>query len=104
MVDGETVPVKLDAWLSHTESRRDKLTVEQLAALAALGMEWAGPAPAPEAALESPAAASAAPAKGAVREHHEECDEEVYEGGTCTCWAIKQFGAPSQWEGYGDDF
>ncbi|MEW2709496.1 Helicase associated domain protein [Streptomyces koyangensis] len=42
VVDGETVPVKLGVWLSNTKSRRDKLSTEQRAALAALGMEWAG--------------------------------------------------------------
>ncbi|MEU9537006.1 Helicase associated domain protein [Streptomyces sp. NPDC048213] len=41
-VDGETVPVRLGVWLSNTKARRDKLTPEQRAALAALGMEWAG--------------------------------------------------------------
>ncbi|MFB8293899.1 helicase associated domain-containing protein [Streptomyces bacillaris] len=45
VIDGETVPVKLGVWLSNTKSRRDKLTPEQGAALAALGMEWAGPGP-----------------------------------------------------------
>jgi hypothetical protein len=44
-VDGEAepvpVPVKLGVWLSNTKSRRDKLTQEQRAALAALGMNWA---------------------------------------------------------------
>jgi superfamily II DNA or RNA helicase len=42
-VDGEAepVPVKLGVWLSNTKSRRDKLTTEQRAALAALGMKWA---------------------------------------------------------------
>ncbi|MFH8612476.1 Helicase associated domain protein [Streptomyces sp. NPDC018029] len=53
-VDGETepvpVPVKLGVWLSNTKSRRDKLTVEQRAALAKLGMNWAGVVPAVEAA------------------------------------------------------
>ncbi|MEU2135408.1 hypothetical protein ABZ587_45635, partial [Streptomyces sp. NPDC018352] len=40
-VDGKAdpVPVKLGVSLSNTKSRRDKLTAEQLAALAALGME-----------------------------------------------------------------
>nr|WP_258177334.1 hypothetical protein [Streptomyces solincola] len=67
--------MKLGVWLSNTKSRRDKLTAQQLAALAALGMEWAGPAPAPEAASEPPAGQpppSAGPLKRAVREHHEE--------------------------------
>ncbi|MET9551080.1 Helicase associated domain protein [Streptomyces sp. NPDC006627] len=41
-IDGEEpVTVKLGVWVSNTKSRRDKLTQEQLAALAALGMEWA---------------------------------------------------------------
>jgi hypothetical protein len=44
--------VKLGVWLSNTKSRRDKLAAEQLAALAALGMDWAGPAPAAEVAPE----------------------------------------------------
>ncbi|TXJ83361.1 helicase [Streptomyces lavendulae] len=48
VVDGEAEPVsvKLGVWLSNTKSRRDKLTAKQRAALAALGMEWAGRAPA----------------------------------------------------------
>ncbi|KAF4405922.1 DEAD/DEAH box helicase [Streptomyces lycii] len=51
-VVGETepVPVKLGVWLSNTKSRRDKLTAEQRAALAALGMQWTGAVPAVEAA------------------------------------------------------
>jgi hypothetical protein len=42
-IDGaaEPVPVRLGVWLSNTKSRRDKLTAEQLAALAGLGLEWA---------------------------------------------------------------
>uniref|UniRef100_UPI0023810D0E Helicase associated domain protein n=1 Tax=Streptomyces sp. WZ-12 TaxID=3030210 RepID=UPI0023810D0E len=42
-VDGEAEPVtvKLGVWLSNTGARRDKLTSEQLAALADLGLEWA---------------------------------------------------------------
>jgi hypothetical protein len=53
-VDGEAEPVvvKLGVWISNTKSRRDKLAAEQLAALAALGMDWAGPAPAAEVAPE----------------------------------------------------
>ncbi|MFE7617554.1 Helicase associated domain protein [Streptomyces sp. NPDC057496] len=39
--EAEPVPVKLGVWLSNTKTRRDKLTAEQRAALAALGMEWA---------------------------------------------------------------
>ncbi|WP_443058626.1 Helicase associated domain protein [Streptomyces sp. NBC_00442] len=43
LVDGEAEPVvvKLGVWISNTKSRCDKLTAEQLAALAALGLEWA---------------------------------------------------------------
>ncbi|MFI7396442.1 DEAD/DEAH box helicase [Streptomyces tendae] len=42
-VDGEAepVPVRLGVWLSNTRARRDKLTADQLAALGALGMQWA---------------------------------------------------------------
>ncbi|WP_228387956.1 helicase associated domain-containing protein, partial [Streptomyces jumonjinensis] len=42
-VDGEAepVPVKLGVWISNTKSRRDKLTDEQLVALANLGIKWA---------------------------------------------------------------
>ena len=32
--------VRLGVWISNTKSRRDKLTAEQLAALAALGIQW----------------------------------------------------------------
>jgi superfamily II DNA or RNA helicase len=43
VVDGETEPVavKLGVWVSNTKSRRDKLTSEQQAALAELGVPWA---------------------------------------------------------------
>ncbi|WP_328543718.1 DEAD/DEAH box helicase [Streptomyces europaeiscabiei] len=50
MVDGETEPVivKLGVWNSNTRARWDKLTSEQQAALAALGVPWAKAAvPAP---------------------------------------------------------
>ncbi|MFD6762133.1 DEAD/DEAH box helicase [Streptomyces roseolus] len=108
-IDGEAepVPVKLGVWLSNTKSRRDKLTLEQRAALAGLGMEWAGVVPAVDAAPEPPApqpASVAAPAKRRVREHHEECDGELYEGGNRTCDLIEQYGPPSDRESYGDDF
>lgn len=39
--EAEPVVVKLGVWVSNTKSRRDKLTAEQLAALAALGVDWA---------------------------------------------------------------
>ncbi|MFJ5142650.1 hypothetical protein [Streptomyces sp. NPDC088707] len=63
--------------------------------------------PAVEAAPESPApqpAPAAAPTRRRVREHHEECDGELYEGGNCTCDLIERLGPPSDREGYGDDF
>ncbi|MDX2389577.1 Helicase associated domain protein [Streptomyces sp. DK15] len=42
-VEGETEPVtvKLGVWVSNTKSRRDKLTADQLAALAKQGLDWA---------------------------------------------------------------
>ncbi|MFI5987816.1 Helicase associated domain protein [Streptomyces sp. NPDC051555] len=42
-VEGEAEPVvvKLGVWISNTKTRRDKLTTEQLAALGALGVDWA---------------------------------------------------------------
>ncbi|MEV7297778.1 Helicase associated domain protein, partial [Streptomyces microflavus] len=44
-VDGEAepVPVKLGVWISNTKSRRGRLDTDQLAALAKLGVDWAGP-------------------------------------------------------------
>ncbi|MGW5003185.1 helicase associated domain-containing protein [Streptomyces hydrogenans] len=101
-VDGETepVPVKLGVGLSNTKSRRDKLTPEQRAAL---GMEWTGVVPAVETAPEPPApqpTLSAAPAKRRVREHHEECDGELYEGGNCTCYLIERYGPNTERDDY----
>ncbi|MFF8883312.1 helicase associated domain-containing protein [Streptomyces flaveolus] len=42
-VDGEAEPVsvRLGVWVSNTRARRDKLTGEQLDALAELGVDWA---------------------------------------------------------------
>lgn len=42
-VDGESdpVPVRLGVWVSNTRARRNRLTTAQLAALAALGVQWA---------------------------------------------------------------
>ncbi|MFJ7272762.1 Helicase associated domain protein [Streptomyces sp. NPDC099050] len=42
-VDGEAEPVivKLGVWISNTKTRRDKLTTDQLAALAKLRIHWA---------------------------------------------------------------
>ncbi|MCX5316166.1 DEAD/DEAH box helicase [Streptomyces sp. NBC_00154] len=43
VVESETAPVmvKLGVWITNTKTRRDKLTVEQRATLAELGIEWA---------------------------------------------------------------
>ncbi|MEU2295537.1 DEAD/DEAH box helicase [Streptomyces bacillaris] len=71
-VDGETepVPIKLGVWVSNTKSRRDRLHADQLAALAKLGIDWAGPPPAIAAAPAPPASETAqtlaAPAKRRV--------------------------------------
>ncbi|MFF2779892.1 Helicase associated domain protein [Streptomyces sp. NPDC058052] len=42
-VEGEAEPVvvKLGVWVSNTKSRRDKLSADQLASLAKLGVDWA---------------------------------------------------------------
>lgn len=104
-VDGEAEPVvvKLGVWLSNTRARRDRLDTDQLAALASLGLEWAGPPPAIEAA---PARPASEPAESAVaqlrseREHHEECDKASYPGGTCTCDLIEEYGPPSERDDY----
>ncbi|MCX4617355.1 MULTISPECIES: hypothetical protein [Streptomyces] len=43
------------------------------------------------------ATARPAPAKPLPqRNHHDECDRTVYEGGTCTCDLIEQYGPPSE--------
>ncbi|MFI8194804.1 Helicase associated domain protein [Streptomyces sp. NPDC085946] len=106
-VDGEAEPVtvKLGVWLSNTKSHRDKLTAEQLAALAALGVQWAGAVSAAEAVPQPPtprsaAPRSAAPAKRPVRKHHEECDTELYQGGTCTCDLIERYGPNTERDDY----
>ncbi|MFF2721558.1 Helicase associated domain protein [Streptomyces sp. NPDC058011] len=101
--EAEPIVVQLGVWLSNTKSRRDKLTAEQLAALAALGMSWAGlPPPAGEPDAPARPAASGQPLRS-EREHEEECDEELYEGGKCICWSIRRFGPYSERESYGDN-
>ncbi|MEG9553387.1 Helicase associated domain protein [Streptomyces baarnensis] len=107
-VDGEAepVPIKLGVWVSNTKSRRDRLEADQLAALAALGMDWAGPPPAIEAAPEQPASETTAPVARqprSEREHHEECEEELFEGANCSCRSIERFGPPSERESYWDN-
>ncbi|MEU1481560.1 Helicase associated domain protein [Streptomyces sp. NPDC005760] len=63
-VDGETEPVvvKLGVWVSNTRARRDKLSAEQLAALAELGVGWAGAAP-KQASPAAPAPTDGGPAQ-----------------------------------------
>ncbi|MEW9513692.1 DEAD/DEAH box helicase [Streptomyces bacillaris] len=97
-VDGETepVPIKLGVWVSNTKSRKDRLNTDQLTALAKLGMDWAGPPPAIEAAPEQPARPTGPP----QRTHHDECDKASYEGGACTCDLIEGCGPPSDRDDY----
>ncbi|MFD3665786.1 Helicase associated domain protein [Streptomyces sp. NPDC058659] len=98
-VDGEAEPVivKLGVWNSNVKSRRDKLSAAQLAALAALGVDWAGAARVAQDAPAQPAAVQAAPPQ---RDHHDECDKTLYAGGTCTCDLIEQYGPPSERDDY----
>lgn len=104
-VDGEAepVPVKLGVWISNTKSRKDRLDTDQLAALAKLGMDWAEPTPAIEAAPEPPASEPAVPQLRSEREHHEECEEELFEGANCSCRSIERHGPPSEQESYWDN-
>ncbi|MEU5289401.1 Helicase associated domain protein [Streptomyces sp. NPDC020755] len=101
-VDGEAepVPVKLGVWISNTKSRKDRLDADQLAALAKLGMDWAGPPPAIEAAPARPTLQPAPPTGPPQRHHHDECDKVFYEGGTCTCDLIEEYGPPSERDDY----
>ncbi|MFD8440441.1 helicase associated domain-containing protein, partial [Streptomyces microflavus] len=101
-VDGEAelVPVRLGVWISNTKSRRDRLNADQLAALAKLGMDWAGPPPAIETAPARPALKPAPPTGPQQRHHHDECDKASYEGGTCTCDLIEEYGPPSEHDDY----
>lgn len=97
-VDGETEPVivKLGVWNSNVKSRRDKLSANQLAALAALGVDWAGAVQVAQDAAAQPAV-QAAPQH---RNHHDEGDNTLYEGGNCTCDLIEQYGPPSERDDY----
>ncbi|MFD4341822.1 Helicase associated domain protein [Streptomyces anulatus] len=101
-VDRESapVPVKLGVWVSNTKSRRERLDADQLAALAKLGMDWAGPPPAIAAAPARPALKPAPPTGPPQRNHHDECDKVFYEGGTCTCDLIEEYGPPSERDDY----
>ncbi|MFF1542165.1 Helicase associated domain protein [Streptomyces sp. NPDC058291] len=117
-VDGEAEPVvvKLGVWTSNARARWDRLTSEQQVALAALGVPWAKaaavPAPTSPASVDEgsvgPATARSAsvtarsvPAKQLPQwDHHDECDKSVYQGGTCTCDLIEQYGPPSERDDY----
>lgn len=101
-VDGEAepVPVKLGVWISNTKSRMGRLDTDQLAALAKLGMDWAGPTPAIEAAPARPALQPVPETGPPQRHHHDECDKASYEGGTCTCDLIEEYGPPSEHDDY----
>lgn len=104
--EADPVPVKLGVWVSNTKSRKDRLEADQLVALAALGMNWAGPPPAIEAAPAPPALETTEPVAGqprSEREHHEECEEELFEGANCSCRSIERFGPPSERESYWDN-
>lgn len=49
------------------------------------------------AAARSGASQPPAPVKRSpMRNHHDECDTVLYEGGACTCDLIKQYGPPSE--------
>ncbi|MFJ4858692.1 Helicase associated domain protein [Streptomyces sp. NPDC088730] len=99
MVDGEAEPVivKLGVWVSNTKSRRDKLSAAQRAALATLGVDWAGAVRVAQDAPAQPAPVQAAPPQ---RVHHDECDKTLHEGGSCTCDLIEQYGPPSERDDY----
>ncbi|WP_405904542.1 hypothetical protein OG696_40635 [Streptomyces sp. NBC_00656] len=53
--------------------------------------------PAIAATPAQPAAIQAAPPK---RDHHDECDKALHEGGTCTCDLIEEYGPPSERDDY----
>lgn len=55
-------------------------------------MEWAGRYPPLKPPPRSP--------PPALRKHHDECDKALYEGGTCTCDLIEQYGPPSDRDDY----
>ncbi|MFI2317470.1 hypothetical protein ACH5AP_32175, partial [Streptomyces anulatus] len=76
---------------------------DQLTALASLGMDWAGPPPAVEAAPARPTLQPAPPTSPPPRHHHDECDKASYEGGTCTCDLIEEYGPPSERDDYWDN-
>ncbi|WP_326621962.1 Helicase associated domain protein (plasmid) [Streptomyces anulatus] len=98
--EAEPVPVKLGVWISNTKARKDRLDTDQLAALAKLGMDWAGPPPAIEATPARPALKPAPPTGPPQRNHHDECDKTSYESGTCTCDLIEEYGPPSDRDDY----
>ncbi|WP_406117897.1 hypothetical protein [Streptomyces sp. NBC_00989] len=55
------------------------------------------PAPARPASVS----ARSVPAKPLPQQdHHDECDKSVYDGGTCTCDLIEQYGPPCERDDY----
>ncbi|MFE5795560.1 Helicase associated domain protein [Streptomyces sp. NPDC056503] len=100
VVDGKTEPVtvKLGVWVSNTKSRRDRLTTEQRAELAELGVDWAGAAPkqAASAPTDSGPAQTMTPEVLAHGQHVPHAD--TLQDGTCTCDLIEQYGPPSERE------
>ncbi|GGV51044.1 hypothetical protein GCM10010245_80240 [Streptomyces spectabilis] len=63
--EAEPVVVRLGLWVSNTKSRRDKLTLEQRAALTELGVDWAKPVTIPQATPDSPTARTGTTRDGA---------------------------------------
>ncbi|MFJ9026707.1 Helicase associated domain protein [Streptomyces sp. NPDC102259] len=77
VVDGETEPVivKLGVWNSNIRVRRDKLTPDQQAALAALGVPWAKAAvPAPSSPAVDDSSVQPAPSDAHAQEDHDQGD------------------------------
>lgn len=54
------------------------------------------PAPARPAAVTAPPA----PKRRLLVDHHDECNKKLYDGGTCTCDLIEQYGPPSERDDY----
>ncbi|MGW0836586.1 Helicase associated domain protein [Streptomyces prunicolor] len=85
MVDGEAEPVvvKLGVWNSNTRARWDKLTSEQQAALAALGVPWAKaavPVPSNAASVDNNGSVQPAPSAAQTQDDHDQGDTVTEEG------------------------
>ncbi|MEV8106338.1 helix-turn-helix domain-containing protein [Streptomyces sp. NPDC088135] len=68
-----------------------------------IGMRWPSLPPAGGSTPARPVP-PVVPKRRPEQEHHEECDRELYKGGSCTCWSIKRFGPPPERESYWDNF